>query len=108
MYRYWFNDDEKESDCSTDDEVSDNVFESADETNEQKTNTENTVSLHQPSGKCKGNKNKELKIPRRSTRDRKSPIRYPENSSNNVYVNFCRVDTPYTFEEAMYSKDSKN
>ena len=91
-----YNDDEKESDCSTDDE--------------QKSNTEknNTVSLHQPSGKCKDDKNKELKIPRRSTRDKISPIRYPENCSNNIYVNFCRVDTSYTFEEAMNSKDREN
>ena len=82
-----YNDDEKESDCSTDDEVSDNAFESADETNEQK-------SLHQPSGKYKDDKNNELQISRRSTRDKKCPIRYRENSSNNIYVNFCRVDTP--------------
>ena len=54
-----YNDDEKESDYSTDDEVSDNAFKSADETNEQK-------SLHQPSGKYKDDKNNELKIPRRS------------------------------------------
>ena len=25
-----------------------------------------------------------------------------------IYVNFCRVDTPYTFEEAMESKDREN
>ena len=36
-----------------------------------------------------------LKVPRRSTRDRKNPIRYPENISNNIYVNYCRVDTPH-------------
>ena len=88
----------------------DNAVDSADEINEQKSNTEknNTVSFHQPSGKCKDDKNKELKIPRRSTRDKKSPIKYPENSSNNIYVNFCRVDTPYTFEHAMDSKDREN
>ena len=89
-----YNDDEKESNYSTDDEVSDNALESADEINEQKSNTEknNTLSLHQPLEQCKDDKNKELKIPRRSTRYKKSLIKYPENSSNNIYVNFCRVD----------------
>ena len=55
-----YNNDEKKSDCSTDDEVSDNAFKRADEINEQKSNTEknNTVSLHQPSGKCIDDKNK--------------------------------------------------
>ena len=72
--------------------VNDNVFESADEDDEVKTDKENVS----------------LKTPRRSTRDRRSPIRYPENSSNNIFVNYCRVDTPYTFEEAINSDDSKN
>ena len=26
--------------------------------------------------------------------------------SNNIYVNYCSVDTPYTFEEAMSNNDS--
>ena len=75
-----------------------------------KSNTEkdNTVSLCQPPGKCKNDKNKELKIPHRSTRDKESSIRYPDKSSNNIYENFCRVDTPYTFEEAMDCKYREN
>ena len=49
--------------------------------------------------------NATLKVSRKSTRNRKSPVRYPEKESNNIYVNFCRVDTPCTFEEAMDRKD---
>ena len=49
-----------------------------------------------------------LKVPRKSTRERKSPIRYPENISNNIYVNYCSIDTLYTFEEAMSSNDREN
>ena len=48
-----------------------------------------------------------LRIPRRSTRDKKSPIRYPENGWNNIYVNYCRANTPSTFEEAIRSNDSE-
>ena len=80
-----------------DDDLSDdNVFQSADENDEQEPKVANKKNLEI------------LKVPRRSTRDRKSPIRYPENISNNIHVNYCRVDTPYTFEEAMSSNDSES
>ena len=79
-----------------DDLRDDNVSQSADENDEQKPKVANKKNLEL------------LKVPRRSTRDRKSPIRYPENISNNIYVNYCRVDTPYTFEEAMSSNDSES
>ena len=63
-----------------DDDLSDeNVFQSADENDEQESKVTNKKNLEL------------LKVPRRSTRDRKSPIRYPENISNNIYVNYCRV-----------------
>ena len=54
------------------------------------------------------NKNLELKISRKFTRNRKRPKRYPENSSNNIYVNYCRAYTPCTLEEALNSNDCKN
>jgi len=37
-----------------------------------------------------------------------SPIRYPESSSSNIYANYCRVDTPYTFEEAINNENCEN
>ena len=40
-----------------------------------------------------------MKVPRKSTRDRKNPVRYPEKESYNIY---CR------FKEAMNSKENKN
>ena len=79
-----------------DDLNDDNVFQSADENDEQEPKVANKNNLEL------------LKVPRRSTRDRKSPIRYPENISNNIYVNYCRVDSPYTFDEAMSSNDSES
>ena len=93
-----------------DDDLSDNVFESADEYEEQlsKEKEKNNSSLHQPSGRCKDTQNETLKVPRKSTRDRKSPVRYPERESYNIYVRYCRVDTHCTFEEAMNSKENKN
>ena len=59
-------------------------------------------------GKCKDTKIETLKVPQKSTRDRKSPVRYPEIESHNIYVRYCRVDTPCTFEEALNSKENKN
>ena len=56
----------------------------------------------------KARKNPTLEVPRKSTRGTKSPVRYPEKESYNIYVRYCRVDTPCTFEEAMNSKESKN
>lgn len=47
--------------------------------------------------------NNHLNVPRRSTRERKSPVRYSEVESNNIYVNYCRVENPCTFEEAINS-----
>ena len=84
-----------QKDCD-DDLSDDNVFQSADENDEEEPKVVNKKNLEL------------LEVPRRSTRDRKSPIRYPENISNNIYVNYCRVDTPYTFEEAMSSNDSES
>ena len=88
-----FRGDQKDRD---DDLSNDNVFQSADENDEREPKVANKKNLEL------------LKVPRRSTRDRKSPIRYPENISNNIYVNYCSVDTPYTFEEAMSSNDSES
>ena len=80
-----------------DDNPDDNVFESADES-------------EKPNDKIKVGHNKDqgLRIPRRSERERKSTVRYPEPETYNIFVNYSRVDTPCTFEEAMNSKDSKN
>ena len=88
---------DNESDASTNNDLNDSVFESADETNEEncklkKSDTENV----------------ELKIPRKSARERKSPIRYPKNNSSKIYVNYCKVDTPYTFNEALSSNECEN
>lgn len=92
-----YNDDDIESNASLDENLSDNVFESESETEEKKIKT-----------KKEATENLELKIPRKSTRDGKSPIRYPENSTSNIYANYCRVDTPYIFEEALNSNDCEN
>ena len=87
----------REDQNDRDDDLSDdNVFQSADENDEQEPKVANKKSLEL------------LKVPRRSTRDRKNPTRYPENISNNIYVNYYRVDTPYTFQEAMSSNDSES
>jgi len=50
--------------------------------------------------------NGDLKLPRKSLRDKKGPVRYPQNEnyqkeSNNIYAHFCRVDVPNNFEEAI-------
>ena len=80
-----------------DDDLSDdNVFQNADENDEQEPKVANKKNLEL------------LEVPRRSTRDRKSPIIYSETISNNIYVNYFRVDTPYTFEVAMSSNDSES
>uniref|UniRef100_A0ABD2X7J8 Reverse transcriptase Ty1/copia-type domain-containing protein n=1 Tax=Trichogramma kaykai TaxID=54128 RepID=A0ABD2X7J8_9HYME len=43
---------------------------------------------------------------RRSSRVKKSPMRYPEpDNTSSVSANVCRVDTPRTFEEAIISVD---
>ena len=104
------NGESKESDANTNDDLSDNVFESADEYEEQegKVTEKNNLFLHQPSGKCKDTKNPTLEVWRKSTRVRKSLVRYPEKKNYNIYVRYCRVDTPCTFEEAMNCKESKN
>lgn len=50
-----------------------------------------------------------VRIPRKSKRERKKPIKYPGNIySNNIYANYCSVDIPLTFEEAIESNDCKN
>lgn len=96
---------DNESNVSASENLNDDVFESADEieANQNKVVKENDTE------------NKELKVSRKSTRDRKSPVRYPETESHNVYVNYCRIDTPWitpwirpTFEEALNSDDKKN
>ena len=84
--------EQKKNGCD-DDLIDDNVFQSADENDEQELSVANKKNLDL------------LKVPRSSTRERKRPIRYPENISNNTYANYCRVDTPYTFEKAMSSND---
>ena len=58
-----------------DDLSDDYIFQSADENDEQEPKVANKKNLEL------------LKVPRRSIRDRKSPIRYSENISNNIYVN---------------------
>ena len=36
-----------------------------------------------------------LNIPRRSTRNKRTPVRYPEKeNSNEIHANYCRVDIP--------------
>ena len=93
-----------------DSDLSDNVCEDADEYKEQQGNEKENInlSLQQPSEKFNDTNNETLKVPRKSTRDKKSPVRYPENESYNIYVRYCRVDMPCTFEEAINGKESKN
>ena len=47
------------------------------------------------------NKIKNFNVPsRKSSRNKKSPIRYPENEcNNNIYVNFCKINTPNSYEK---------
>ena len=55
------------------------------------------------------NKNKNVNVPsRKSSRNKNSPIRYPENECNNIYVNFCKINTPNSYEEAINSEDCTN
>ena len=74
--------------------------------------------------KCDKSENKtETKSPRRSTRMRKITVRYPnkdpalqnqftDNSKNysthNVFVQYCRINTPCKFEEVKNCNESKN
>ncbi|CAD7094238.1 unnamed protein product [Hermetia illucens] len=56
------------------------------------------------------NENK-LKIPRRSERIKSCPERFDEYkmyAKNSIFAKCCRVDIPYTFEEAINSEESKN
>ncbi|CAD7087792.1 unnamed protein product [Hermetia illucens] len=57
------------------------------------------------------NENK-LKIPRRSERIKSCPERFDEYKmyakSSSIFANSCRVDIPYTFEEAINSEESKS
>ena len=57
-----------------DDLIHDNVFQSANEIDEQEIQVANEENLEQ------------LKIPRRSVRNKKIPIRYPEGISNNIHL----------------------
>lgn len=85
-----------ETKSSEDDEVSNSSFKRRDENLE-----------------C--NKNKKVKqteigleMPRRSERIKSCPDRYDEYKikKNNMFVNYCKMDTPNTFEEAVKSKES--
>ena len=50
-----------------------------------------------------------FKIPRRSTRNRRVPVRYPETEdSSEIHVICCRVDPPCTFEEAICGENREN
>ena len=107
---------EKESDDNTENELNDSVFESADENEEDQSKVENVNS---------DKDSLRPKTPRRSIRERKSPIRYPNNSTStsfrnqpsgkfrhdspkNIHVKYCRIETPCTFEEAMNIDESVN
>lgn len=60
----------------------------------------------------KKNSNSETEVegePRRSEREKRVPIRCPGNLySNNVYANYCKINTPSTFEEAIESDNCRN
>ena len=88
----------KGSEHEFENEIDDDVFDSADE-NEIVFKKEQTNVKNVDKNTLKPN------TPRRSTRTKKSPIRYPENSTNKVSVHYCRVDTPCTFEEAINSDE---
>lgn len=86
----------EDTDSETENE-SENDFESADEDGESEIKeTENKM------------KELDLTSPRRSTRVRTPPCRYPEVESHNVYALYCRVDTPSTFQEACANSENKN
>lgn len=73
------------------------------------TDTDDNVFVETP-GKDKievEEKKEKLKPPRRPVREKKSPVRYPENESYNIYVNYSRLEVPHTFEEAMESTENK-
>ena len=47
-----------------------------------------------------------LNIPRRSTRNKRTPVRYPEKENiSEIHANYCSVDIPCTFEEAICCED---
>ena len=49
-----------------------------------------------------------LNIPRRSTRNKRT-VRYPEKENIiEIHANYCRVDIPCTFEEAICCEDSED
>ena len=91
------NDYGNESNASAENELNDSVFKSADETDEVQSNAKKSEK-----------DSLTPQILRRSTRERKSPIRYPKNSTSNVSVHYCRVDTPSTFEEALNRNNCEN
>lgn len=73
------------------------------------TDTDDNVFVETP-GKDKiavEEKKEKLKSPRRPVREKKSPVRYPENESYNIYVNYSRLEAPHTFEEAMESTENQ-
>ena len=50
-----------------------------------------------------------LNIPRRSTRNKRTPVRYPEKEDiSESHANYCSVDIPCTFEEAICCEDSED
>ena len=55
------------------------------------------------------NNSESLKIPWRSTHNKKTPIKYPEKeNSSEIYANYCRVDIPCRFEEAICCQNSED
>lgn len=80
--------DEENNDC-VNDESSDDSFESADEIEQEKIKENKNDSKSKIDFKH---------IPRKSKRERKEPIKSLGNIySNNIYANYCSVDTPLTF-----------
>ena len=50
-----------------------------------------------------------LNIPGRSTRNKRTPVRYPEKENiSEIHANYCSVDIPCTFEEAICCEDSED
>ena len=50
-----------------------------------------------------------LNVPRRSTRNKRTPVRYPEKENIcEIHANYCRVDILCTFEEAICCEDSED
>lgn len=88
---------ETERKANTDENSNDNVVEGTNDDDEENCRVQE-----------KGIDKFGLKTPRKSIRERKSPVRYPENENYNIHVNYSRIDSPYTFEEALNSVDCKN